>query len=103
MNYLLRYNGMQHRSEVHSRMEDWLQNLPSAGIREMCSWDRFCTFAREPERRQVGVDARVNIDGIPYQVDPDLAGEKVVLWWGIFDNELFVEHGEKRFAPVKSR
>ena len=52
--YLLRYNSMQHRSEPHSRLEDWLENLPAAGIREMCGWDRFCTFAREPERRKVG-------------------------------------------------
>ena len=28
MNFLLRYNGMQHRSELHSRIEDWLENLP---------------------------------------------------------------------------
>jgi hypothetical protein len=23
----------------------------------------------------------------------------VILWWGVFDNELFVEHGEHRFGP----
>jgi hypothetical protein len=91
MQFLLRYNSMQHRSESHSRIENWLQNLPESGIREMCSWDRFCTFAREPERRKVVGDARISIDGIPYQVDPDLAGEDVILWWGIFDNELYNE------------
>jgi hypothetical protein len=32
-------------------------------------------------------------------VDPDLAGETVMLWWGIFDNELYIEHGDKRFGP----
>jgi hypothetical protein len=32
-------------------------------------------------------------------VDPDLAGEEVVLWWGIFDNELYVERGEQRYGP----
>ena len=52
-NYLIRYNNMDHRSEAHSRMEDWQLNLPATGIREMCSWDRFCTFAHEPERRRV--------------------------------------------------
>ena len=71
MQFLLRCNSMQHRSESHSRIEDWLQNLPDSGIREMCSWARFCTFAREPERRKVGGDARISIDGISYQVDPD--------------------------------
>ena len=95
LNFLIRYNNMRHRSEAHSRMEDWQQNLPSTGIREMCSWDRFCTFAREPESRKVGVDARVSIDGIAYEVDPDLAGETVVLWWGLFDSELYIEFGEK--------
>jgi len=101
-NFLIRYNNMQHRSEAHSRMEDWQLNLPSTGIREMCSWDRFCTFAREPERRKVGADARVSIDGISYEVDPDLAGENVVLWWGLFDSELYVEFGEKRYGPYHS-
>lgn len=101
-NFLIRYNNMQHRSEAHSRMEDWQLNLPSSGIREMCSWDRFCTFAREPERRKVGADARVSIDGISYEVDPDLAGENVVLWWGLFDSELYVEFGEKRYGPYHS-
>ncbi len=102
LNFLLRYNAMQHRSEAHSRMDDWQQNLPDTGIREMCSWERFCTFAREPERRKVGTDARVSVDGIAYEVDADLAGESVVLWWGLFDNELYVEFGEKRYGPYHS-
>jgi len=102
LNFLVRYNDMQHRSEAHSRIEDWQQNLPTTGIREMCTWDRFCTFAREPERRKVGPDARVSVDGIAYEVDADLAGEPVVLWWGIFDNELYVEFGEKRYGPYHS-
>ena len=67
------------------------QNLPVPGIREMCSWERFCTFAREPERRKVGSDARISIDGAAYEVDPDLAGEFVILWWGLFDHELYIE------------
>jgi hypothetical protein len=40
----------------------------------MCSWERF---------------------------DPDLAGETVTLWWGLFDQELFVEHDGKRFGPYR--
>jgi hypothetical protein len=99
MQFLLHYNRQPHRSEPHSRMEDWLANLPSSGIRQMCSWERFCTFAREPERRKVASDARVAIDGVPYEVDPDLAGETVLLWWGLFDNELYVEHQERRYGP----
>lgn len=99
MQFLLRYNGMQHRAEAHSRLEDWLQHLPPTGLRAMCDWERFCTFAREPERRKVGIDARVVVEGVAYTVEPDLAGETVVLWWGLFDQELYVEHGERRYGP----
>ena len=98
-NYLVRYNAQPHRSEPRSRTEDWLVTLPPAGLREMCAWDRFRTFAREPERRRVGVDARVKVDGVSYEVDPSLAGEMVTLWWGLFDHELFVEYEDKRFGP----
>jgi hypothetical protein len=41
----------------------------------------------------------VSVAGVNYEVDPDLAGETVILWWGIYDNELYVEHGDKRFGP----
>jgi hypothetical protein len=99
MRFLLRYNTMQHRSESHARFEDWLRNLPPSGIRAMCDWERFCTFAREPERRQVGIDARLSVDGTSYAVDPELAGETVVLWWGLFDQDLYVEHDERRYGP----
>jgi hypothetical protein len=65
----------------------------------MCSWERFCTFAREPQRRKVGGDARVSVEGVAYEVEPDLAGETVILWWGLFDNELYVERDEQRYGP----
>ncbi len=99
LNFLVRYNAMPHRSETHSRLEDWQHNLPQTGLRAMCSWERFCTFAREPESRKVGADARVSLEGIVYEVDPDLAGESVILWAGLFDNELYVEWGEQRYGP----
>ena len=99
LQFILRYNTMDHRSESHSRLEDWLGNLPPAGVRAMCSWERFCTFAREPERRKVGGDARITVDGVAYEVDPDVAGETVILWWGLFDQELYVEYGDRRYGP----
>ena len=99
MRFLLHYNSQSHRHNNHSRMEDWLKNLPSEGIRQMCSWERFCTFAREPERRKVSIDACVSVDGVNYSVSPDLAGEKVILWWGLFDHELYVEHEEQKYGP----
>jgi hypothetical protein len=104
--YLLNYNDQKHRTEAHSRLEDWLRNLPKSGIRQMCSWERFCTFAREPQRsrsvpqeRKVDATARVSVEGVAYEVNPDLAGETVVLWWGLFDNELYVEKGDQRYGP----
>lgn len=99
LQFVLRYNTMDHRSEPHSRLEDWLGNLPPSGVRAMCSWERFCTFARQPERRKVGGDARIAVDGVAYEVDPDLAGETVILWWGLFDQELYVEYGDRRYGP----
>lgn len=101
LNFLLRYNDRPHRSEPHSRIEDWLKNLPAEGIREMCDWERFCTFAREPERRKVGGDARVSLDGVSYELDADLARESVILWFGLFDDQLFAEHGERRYGPYR--
>jgi hypothetical protein len=101
-NFLLRYNDMPHRSEPQTRMEDWVQHLPPEGVREMCSWERFCVFAREPETRKVAVDARVSVAGVRYEVDPDLAGETVTVWFGLHDDQLYVEHGEKRYGPYAS-
>lgn len=98
-NYLRSYNRQPHRSEPHSRREDWLRQMPPEGIREMCAWEQFCRFAREPERRKVGIDARVSVEGTAYEVDPGLAGETVVLWWGLFDNELYVEYDGERSGP----
>ena len=56
---------------------------------------------RQPERRKVGGDARITVEGVVYEVDPELAGETVILWWGLFDQDLFVEFGERRFGPYR--
>lgn len=98
-NYLVRYNDQQHRCEKHSRQEDWLANLPQAGLRDMCTWEQYCRFAREPESRKVGIDARITINGTIYEVDPDMAGETVILLWGLFDDEMFVEFSDEKFGP----
>lgn len=98
-NYLRDYNGQKHRSEAHPRIEDWLANLPAEGFREMCTWQQFCRFAREPERRKVGADARVTIDGSVFEVEPDMAGDWVVLLWGLYDDELYAEYDGQRFGP----
>ena len=67
----------------------------------MCAWERFCAFAREPERRVVGLDCRLTVAGVAYEVDAELAGETVVVWWGLFDQELWVEHGDERMGPFR--
>lgn len=94
-----RYNQMNHRSESHSRIEDWLKNLHPEGLQSMCSWEKFCSFAREPEERLVNKDCIVTLEGVEYVVSPELSGEKVLLWWGLFDQELFVELDGQRFGP----
>lgn len=99
LRYLLSYNDQRHRAEKHSRLEDWRTHLPEEGVRDMCTWEQFCRFAREPERRKVGIDARITIDGTAYELEPDMAGETVVLWWGLFDDELYAEFDGERFGP----
>jgi len=99
LRYLLRYNDQNHRIEKHSRLTDWLTHLPTDGLREMCSWEQFCRFAREPETRKVGVDARIGISGTTYEVEPDMAGETVILLWGLFDDEMYVEFEGEKFGP----
>ena len=99
--FIATYNRGDHRSESHARIDDWLAHLPADGVRQMCAWERFCAFAREPERRLVGIDCRLTVAGVTYEVDAELAGETVVVWWGLFDQELWVEHGEERMGPFR--
>ena len=99
--FIATYNRGDHRSEPHARIDDWLAHLPADGVRQMCAWERFCAFAREPERRLVGIDCRLTVAGVAYEVDAELAGETVVVWWGLFDQELWVEHGEARLGPFR--
>jgi hypothetical protein len=98
-NYLLRYNDSPHRTEAHTRLDAWVQQLPPEGVREMCSWERLCTFAREPEPRKVAIDARVSVAGVRYEVAPELAGETVIIWFGLYDDQLYVEHAAQRYGP----
>jgi hypothetical protein len=99
--FIITYNSGDHRTEPHSRLDDWLAHLPADGVRQMCTWERFCAFAREPERREVDITCRLTVAGVTYEVDPELAGETVVVWWGLFDQELWAERGEERFGPFQ--
>ena len=99
--FIATYNRGDHRSEPHARIDDWLAHLPTDGVRQMCAWERFCAFAREPERRLVDIDCRLTVAGVTYEVDAELSGETVVVWWGLFDQELWVEHGDERMGPFR--
>ena len=101
MNHLKYYNSRDHRSESHSRLEDWSLNFPKTGIQKMCSWETFCSYARTPEVRTVGIDGVININGLKYEVSHELVGSKVTVWWGLIDAELYVECDEKKFGPYK--
>lgn len=73
--------------------------LPDHGLRDMCTWEQFCRFAREPERRKIGIDARINIGGTQYELEPVMAGDFVILLCGLFDDELYAEYEGERFGP----
>jgi transposase InsO family protein len=104
-NYLAHYNGLAHRQEKHSRLADWKANLPEEGYRQMCDWKKFSSMAREPDERRVASDACITLEGVRYQLTADMAGEKVLVLFGLFDNELYVEfQGQKHgpFYPAES-
>ena len=86
---------VEHIKATPSRIEDWLANFPSSGIRKMFAWEQYCGFAREPERRRVGVA----VQGSNYEVEPDMAGEHVLLLCGLFDSELYVKYESVRTGP----
>jgi len=97
--YLERCNQEKHRYENHSRLDDWIKNLPPEGFRAMCDWERFSSLAREPETRKVGSDACVNVNGVKYQLSGELSGLTVTLLWGLFDNELHVDYDGQHSGP----
>lgn len=39
------------------------------------------------------------MNGTAYELAPELAGETVLLLWGLFDNELYVEYDGERSGP----
>lgn len=97
--FLQRYNAQLHRSGECSRMEDWIQNLPSEGLRPMCSWERFIELVREPLGRKVGSDAFISLDGVSYRVDGELINCEVTVWYGPLDDAVFVDWKGKKYGP----
>ncbi len=97
--YLIRYNQQSHRIEEHSKIDDWIQNLPSNGYRKMCDWKKFCSFVREPESRKVDAQGCISVDGIGFQLSYEMAGQEVVFLHGVFDNEVYVEFNHEKCGP----
>lgn len=95
------YNTRDHRSKKSTRIEDWLQNLPPEGYKQMCSWEKYSAFARSPVDRTVSKDCKVSWDGIEYKVDPELLGLDVTVLLGILDSEIYVEHNNVRYGPYQ--
>jgi hypothetical protein len=95
------YNTRDHRSEKHTRIEDWLKNLPPNGFKQMCSWEKFSSFAREPVERTVSDEAKVSLDGVDYKVSAELLGFDVTVLLGVLDNEIYVEHNGVKHGPYK--
>jgi hypothetical protein len=96
---LWRYNEQQHRAHPHARQADWLAKLPAEGLRAMGPWEQFCRLARAPERRTVGIDARMTVAGTAYEVEPQVAGAVVLLLRGLFDDALYGEYEGERSGP----
>jgi hypothetical protein len=89
--YLLHYNCQKHPSKERSRIETWVEGLPREGFRQMCSFETYSTFAREPEFRTVGLDGRIYLDNRAYLVTAELIGERVEVWKGVFDMGIYVQ------------
>ena len=49
----------------------------------------------------MAIDCRLTVAGVTYEVDAELAGEEVIVWWGLFDQELFAELGDDRYGPFQ--
>lgn len=91
LTYLLHYNCQKHPSKELNRIEAWFSGLPTAGLRQLCTWETYCTFAREPEFRTVGLDGRISLDNQTYKVTAELIGERVEVWKGVFDTGIYVQ------------
>jgi hypothetical protein len=91
LTHLLHYNSQKHPTREGSRIEVWAADLPTEGFRQMCSWETYATFAREPEYRTVDDNSRITLDHQVYRVTSELRGERVEVWKGVFDTGIYVQ------------
>jgi len=57
------------------------------------------SYGAEPDERLVASDACITLDGVRYQLTGDCAGEKVIVLFGLFDNELYIEFQGQKHGP----
>ena len=93
------YNKQKHRSIKASKIKVWRDNLESSQINEMCSWEHFSKIVRKPDTRKVNADATLEVDGISYQLEPQLANRKVIVLYGLLDRQIYIESGTKMLGP----
>ncbi|MBL4654128.1 MAG: transposase family protein, partial [Flavobacteriales bacterium] len=99
LNYVNHYNKKNHRRMKSSKIKVWRDNLEGNQINEMCSWEHFSKIVRKPDTRKVNSDATVLIDGVSYQLDPQLANKKVTILYGVLDKQVHIENGTKLLGP----
>lgn len=97
--YIRKYNEKPHRRAKCSRFQFWKDLLPESSYRAVCTKEHFAKICRVPEKRTVGSDACVSIEGELFQLLPDFAGEVVQVLHGIFDNQIYVEYQSNTFGP----
>ena len=101
--YLLPFNARPHPEPgiEGSRIAVWARDLPEAGYRRVCDPDKFWSYVAEPEQRVVGPDARLIMGNKSvYVVNPDLAGERVEVWYAADNEGVFVKDSRgKVYGP----
>jgi hypothetical protein len=65
----------------------------------MCSWEHFSKIVRKPDTRKVNADATLLMDGISYQLEPQLANKKITVLYGLLDRQIHIENGSKLLGP----
>jgi hypothetical protein len=100
MRYLLRYNDQGHRSEAHSRrsMTGWPTCL-RRGYAACVPGSSFAVSPASPSGAKWALMPGSAWTARQYEVEPEMAGDYVVLLWGLFDEELYVEYDGERTGP----
>lgn len=92
--YLPIFNSRNHPEPgcYDSMIHVWANGLSSSGYRQICDENTYWSYVSEPENYVVGPDARIIMGNkTVYVVNPDLAGERVEVWYAGDNQRLFVK------------